>query len=69
MSEEYYKVWDSLRTTIDDNIEKYRKADGELFLKNVKPGTEVNIEQVSHEFIFGSNIFLYNHFDSEYLLP
>ena len=67
-------MWDSLRTTIDDNIEKYRKADGELFLKNVKPGTEVLIEQVSHEFIFGSNIFLYNHFDSEeknekYLAP
>ena len=74
MSEEYCRVWDSLRPTIEDNIEKFRKADGEIVLKNVKPGTEVTIEQVSHEFIFGSNIFLYDHFDSaemndKYLAP
>lgn len=74
MSEEYCRVWDSLRPTIEDNIEKYRKADGEIVLKNVKPGTEVTIEQVSHDFIFGSNIFLYDHFDSaekneKYLAP
>lgn len=74
ISDEYNRVWDSLRTTIDSNIEKFRKADGELHLRNIKPGTDVTIEQISHDFIFGSNIFLYDHFESEemnqkYLAP
>lgn len=66
MSEAYHKIWnDSLQMQIDNNIEKYRKADAELTLKDIASGTEVAIEQVSHKFIFGSNIFLFRHFDTE----
>lgn len=64
ISEEYIRVWDSLSTTIDSNIERYRKADGEFCIKNVKPGTDILIEQISHEFIFGSNIFLYGQLET-----
>ena len=60
MSEAYYKTWnDSLQNAIDANIEKYRKADAELILENVKPGSVVTVEQVSSDFLFGSNIFLF----------
>ena len=65
MSEKYRELWnDSVQTSIDKNIEKYRKADAEIILKNVIAGTTVEIEQISHDFIFGSNIFLYKHFDT-----
>lgn len=65
MSEAYYKTWnDSLQNAIDANIEKYRKADAELILDNVKPGSVVTVEQVSSDFLFGSNIFLFDQLDS-----
>lgn len=65
MSEAYYKTWnDSLQNAIDANIEKYRKADAELILENVKPGSVVTVEQVSTDFLFGSNIFLFDQLDS-----
>lgn len=65
MSEAYYKTWnDSLQNAIDANIEKYRKADAELILENVKPGSVVTVEQVSSDFLFGSNIFLFDQLDS-----
>lgn len=65
MSEAYYKTWnDSLQNAIDANIEKYRKADAELILENVKPGSVVTVEQISSDFLFGSNIFLFDQLDS-----
>ena len=65
MSEAYYKTWnDSLQNAIDANIEKYRKADAELILENVKPGSVVTVEQLSSDFLFGSNIFLFDQLDS-----
>ena len=65
MSEAYYKTWnDSLQTAIDQNIEKYRKGDAELVLENVRPGSVVTVEQVSSDFLFGSNIFLFGQLDS-----
>jgi len=65
MSEAYYKTWnDSLQTAIDQNIEKYRKGDAELTLENVKPGSVVTVEQVSCDFLFGSNIFLFDQLDT-----
>lgn len=61
MSEAYYKVWnDSLQGTIDANIERYRKGDAEIVLENVKSGSMVTVEQVSSDFLFGSNIFLFD---------
>ena len=65
MSEAYYKKWnDSLQTGIDERIEQYRKADAELVLENVRPGSVVSVEQVSHDFLFGSNIFLFGQLDT-----
>ena len=65
MSEAYYKAWnDSLQNAIDSNIEKYRKGDAEVVLENVKPGSMVTVEQVSSDFLFGSNIFLFDQLDT-----
>ena len=65
VSEAYYRTWnDSLQTVIDNNIDKYRKADAELILENVKPGSQVTVEQVSSDFLFGSNIFLFDQLDT-----
>lgn len=56
MSDEYYRVWNkNLQDKIDDNIEKYRRADAVVVLKDIAPGTDVKVEQVSHKFIFGYN--------------
>ncbi|MBQ9454582.1 MAG: endo-1,4-beta-xylanase [Thermoguttaceae bacterium] len=61
MSEAYYKIWNAdVQKQIDERIEKYRKADAEIKLENVKPGTDVKVEQISHEFIFGAHIFNFN---------
>lgn len=61
MSEAYYKIWNAdVQKQIDERIEKYRKADAQLKLENVKPGTDVTVEQISHEFIFGAHIFNFN---------
>ena len=58
MSARYYEIWnDDVQKEIDARIEKYRKADASVTLQNVKPGTDVRVEQISHEFIFGAHIF------------
>ena len=60
MSEGYRRMWnDSVQQAIDQNIEKHRKADAMIVLKNAEAGTEVRVEQVTSDFLFGSNIFLY----------
>ena len=56
MSEAYWKIWNSdVQASINKNIEQYRKGDAEL---NIPSGVTVKIEQLSHSFIFGGNIFL-----------
>ena len=61
MSEEYWKLWNpDEQARIDADIEKYRKADGELVLENLGRKRDVKIEQVEHEFIFGAHIFNFN---------
>ena len=61
MSEAYWQLWGAEeQARIDADIEKYRKADGELLLEDLGRKREVKIEQVSHEFIFGAHIFNYN---------
>lgn len=59
MSNEYFQFWNAeVQSEIDRDIEKNRKADAILML-NLKPGTIVKVEQISHEFLFGGNIFLF----------
>ena len=65
MSEGYRRMWnDSVQQSIDQNIEKHRKADAMIVLKNAEAGTEVRVEQVTSDFLFGSNIFLYGQLDT-----
>lgn len=61
MSEVYWQHWnEEEQAQIDADIEKYRKADGKLVLENIGRNRKVVVEQISHEFIFGSNIFNFN---------
>ena len=61
MSEAYWKIWNEEEMArIEADIEKYRKADGEVVLNDIKRNSEVKIEQISHEFIFGAHIFNFN---------
>jgi len=65
MSDAYYEQWnDSVQTAIDGRIDKYRKANAEIILKNIRPGSKVQVEQISHDFLFGSNIFLFDQLDT-----
>ena len=61
MSEEYWKIWNSkVQAKIDADIDANRKADAVIKLSNVPAGTEIKIEQISHDFIFGAHIFNFN---------
>ncbi|MDR1524881.1 MAG: endo-1,4-beta-xylanase [Tannerella sp.] len=61
MSEAYWKIWSGdVQAKIDRDIDLYRKADAVVTFDNIPPGTEVKIEQVSHDFIFGAHIFNFN---------
>ena len=61
MSEAYWKIWNAEeQARIDADIEKYRKADGEIVLENLGRKRDVKIEQISHEFYFGAHIFNFN---------
>jgi endo-1,4-beta-xylanase len=58
MSEAYWKLWNpDVQRKIDRDIESNRKADAVLHLKGVPEGTEVRVEQTSHDFLFGAHIF------------
>ncbi|ODS82937.1 MAG: 1,4-beta-xylanase [Cytophagaceae bacterium SCN 52-12] len=61
MTDGYWKHWNNdVQKKIDADIDKYRKADAALKVGAVAEGTDVTIEQISHEFVFGANIFNYN---------
>ncbi|OFY01282.1 MAG: 1,4-beta-xylanase [Bacteroidetes bacterium GWF2_42_66] len=61
MSEAYWKLWNpEVQAKIDRDIEQNRKVDAVCKLKDIKVGTEVKVEQISHDFIFGAHIFNYN---------
>ena len=61
MSEAYWQIWnEEEQARINADIEKYRKADGEIVLANIGRKRDVKIEQVSHEFVFGAHIFNFN---------
>lgn len=64
--EKYQQWWNAeLQQEIDARIEKYRKADAEVTLSDVKPGTEVSVEQISHAFLFGAHIFNFDQLGSD----
>ena len=50
-----------VQASINKNIEQYRKGDAEL---NIPSGVTVKIEQLSHSFIFGGNIFLFGQLET-----
>ncbi len=60
MSPAYEAVWNAdVQKRIDADIEKYRKADAVVSIE-APAGTEVKVEQISHQFFFGAHIFNYN---------
>ena len=60
MSEGYWKIWnDRVQSKIDADIEKYRKVDAVVEL-SAADGADVSVEQMTHAFYFGANIFNYN---------
>ncbi len=66
VSAEYKRIWnDELNAEIDARIEKYRKADAVVTLENAAPGTEVKIEQRTHQFLFGAHIFNFDQLGSD----
>ncbi len=66
MGDAYWNLWNpQLQSQIDANIERYRKAEGEILLIDVVPESDVQIEQLSHDFIFGSHIFNFDQLGSD----
>ena len=64
MSEGYWKRWNpDVQAEIDRDIEKYRKAD--TIVSGFSPYSEVKVEQISHEFIFGAHIFNFDQLGSD----
>ncbi len=60
MNEGYRKFWNpEIQEKIDQDIKQYRMADAVLQFESIPAGTEVKIEQISHDFLFGGNIFLF----------
>lgn len=70
---DYDQLWSNPKVVdrIQTNIEKYRKGDAviELVGKNGKPlpDLEITIEQQSHEFLFGCNLFALGQLKTEEL--
>lgn len=66
MSEEYWKMWSpQVQERIDRDIETHRKADAVVTVGRLRRGTKVRVEQVSHDFLFGGNTFLFDDLGSE----
>jgi GH35 family endo-1,4-beta-xylanase len=61
MSDAYWKIWNpEVQARIDRDIEQHRKADGRFKVEGVPAGAEVKVEQLTHDFFFGANIFNFN---------
>ncbi|MBQ2978064.1 MAG: endo-1,4-beta-xylanase [Clostridia bacterium] len=57
--EAYRAMWDKINPQIDENIEKYRKADFQVNVVNKNgeaiPEAKVTVHQLDHDFVFGCN--------------
>ena len=62
LDDAYWAVWnDAEQSRIDADIERHRKADG-IFAVPDADGTEVTVEQLSHDFRFGAHGFFIDTF-------
>lgn len=61
LSAAYRALWDdpALQARIDENIRAHRMAEGQIRIKSVRPGSDVEVEQTGHEFLFGGNTFMF----------
>ncbi|WP_298652770.1 endo-1,4-beta-xylanase [uncultured Proteiniphilum sp.] len=60
MSDAYFNFWnEQVQNKISADIEKNRKSDAVLKFENLPAGTQIEIKQISHDFLFGGNIFLF----------
>ncbi len=65
MGEKYLAYWsEAEQSRIDEDIRANRMAEAALVLTEVPAGTEVEVEQLTHHFIFGANIFLFGDMKS-----
>lgn len=59
--EAYRQAWEAARPQMDASIERYRKADATLVVTGAdgRPLVDaaVELQQTSHEFLFGCNLF------------
>lgn len=67
----FREIWDDpvLKNTIDQNIETYRKETAFIKVVSEKgkpvPGAVIEVEQLSHEFLFGCNLFYLKGFETD----
>ncbi len=68
MSQNYWDIWnDNVQKKIDADIEANRKADATFKIGEIKDGSEVVVEQISHDFKFGAQIFNFDQLGNEVL--
>ncbi|MVZ60679.1 glycosyltransferase [Sphingobacterium humi] len=66
MSAAYNAIWnEQVQEQIDDRIEKFRKVDASIRFSDIKKNSTVKVEQLKHDFIFGSNIFLFDQYKTD----
>ncbi len=66
MNEAYWAFWNpEVQKKIDADIEANRKADAVFKVPGAKAGTDVKIEQLTHDFVFGANIFNFDQLGSD----
>ncbi len=66
MSNAYWQMWnDDVQARIDRDIEENRKANASFQVSGIPTGTEVKVEQISHDFIFGAHIFNFDQLGTD----
>ncbi|MBD3266507.1 1,4-beta-xylanase [bacterium] len=61
MSKAYWDLWNpDVQAKIDEDIDRFRKANAVLSFPDLPAGTEIRVDQISHDFTFGANIFNFN---------
>lgn len=62
----YLNLWNQeVQDQIDRDIETHRKADACVKLAEAPADTEVHVEQIGHDFIFGSHIFNFDQLGTD----